>query len=163
LRGGYGEDGGEGDFSRPSPAFAALGGWEILEPLVAGGAVDRGFSLKTIPKATASFANFQIYVEFHDFVSVDICSPADFVSYFICRRAVGERGRRAGFFSPAGGWRQALLDCWSRTWRTDPGNSWAGGGRHLAARGVFSGGALGVRPAPWGGAILSPEISTNSD
>jgi hypothetical protein len=53
-----GEDGGEDGLSRPAPAFPVFGGWELLEALLAGEAIDAVLSLDTVPEATAGFANF---------------------------------------------------------------------------------------------------------
>jgi hypothetical protein len=63
---GYGENGREDGFPFPSWAFAALRGWEILEAMTTQVAIHGGFKLGPIPEATASFANFQKYAQFHD-------------------------------------------------------------------------------------------------
>jgi len=67
-----GEDCGEDCFLGSSSSFAALGGGKLLEAFVAWRAIYPGVNLGTIPKATATFANFQMYAQFHDCLSRNV-------------------------------------------------------------------------------------------
>jgi len=72
------ENGGEaGFFLMPAAAFdAGAGGGEVFEAFVTGWAVDPRVEMRTIPEATATFADFQIDAQFHDFLSRKVSTPA---------------------------------------------------------------------------------------
>jgi len=73
----YGEYCREDGLLGSSASFSAMGGGKLLETFVAWRAIDPGFNLGTIPEATATFANFQMYAQFHDYLSGNVCRPAD--------------------------------------------------------------------------------------
>lgn len=91
------EDGGEYGFLWPTSAFAGEGSGKIPESMVTWRAIYPGVNLGTIPEATATFANFQMYAQFHDCLSQKVCKPAKRARFRTVRRAVGKHGRRAGF------------------------------------------------------------------
>jgi len=74
--GGYGKDGRQDGFFGTAWPPPGCGGGEILQPLVALAAIDGCVQMGTIPKATASLANFQMNAQFHDSLSRKLQQPA---------------------------------------------------------------------------------------
>ena len=140
----YGMESGKDGSPWPSAAFSALGRWEVLEPLMAGGAVDSCFLIFSKPQAAATFANFQLYAQIHDSYSVSGIWPAAESAPSAGRRAGGTSSRRAGVLCPAGGWRLASRYGWSCSSRRNPGNSNTAPHRSQWLRWVQEG-------SPWGG------------
>ena len=113
----------QGGFSVSSAALSAADSWELAQAIKAWCAIDAQFGMRTQPKATAAFANFQMQIEIHDDYSRSAPSPAERSASCAVRRVSGKDSRLAGFERPAGGWRLASRTIWSCSWRRDPGSS----------------------------------------
>lgn len=118
---GHGPDAHDRLPSRASPALPAFRGRKVLQLGFTSAAIDTSFSLSAIPKTSAPFANFQMYAQFHDLISISAIPPGKpaWVPHLPgVRAACGY----SGFSCPVGGLPSALSG-WSSCFSNASGNA----------------------------------------
>lgn len=97
---------------RAAPTLTALRRRKVLQPGFTSTAIHAPLSLSSIPKASASFTNFQMYAQFHDLVSISAIPPRDSACVLLVPGVRAVLGY-SGFCRPVGGLPSALSGCLS--------------------------------------------------